>query len=156
MTKKEPSLPIQTVMRAMDKKDHGFYHTLTDQQKKDYSAWMMLRYASSVQGAGAPMHIYLVNELVNLEFTSIYKHPELQWMLFAAAGSGKLQHHQYIKPPTSRKKKSKKAEFISEIYPELKSDEIDLLLSMNNVDELKQLAKNHGLSDKDIEDIFRK
>lgn len=156
MSKKQPSIPIHAIMRAMDKKDRDFYVNLTEQQQKDFSSWLMLRYASSAQGSDAAMHIYLVNELVNLEFASIYKHPELQWLLFTACGSGKLQHHLYIKPPNSKKKKSKQANFVTQIYPNLKADEVALFLSINSVDELKQLAKNHGFTDKDIGTIFKK
>jgi len=156
MSKKQPSLPVQAIMRAIDKKDRSFYSSLSDQQKKDFSAWMMLRYASSVQGQCSSMYIYLVNELVNMEFTTTYKHPELQWLLFTACGVGDVQTHLYVKPPSSRKKKSKQADFVNQIYPDFKSDEIDLFLSINSVDHLKQLARDHGFAEKDITDIFRK
>lgn len=152
---KTPQIPLAEVMKAIDKKDRGWYNKLSDEKKKAFSAWMMMRYASSVQGSTAPDYIWMVNELVNHKFSDVSKHPELQWLLFTAAGSGKVQNHPYIKPPNSKKKKNKRTTFISELYPHLKSDEIELLLSINSDEELKQLAKANGLEDKTIKDIFK-
>ena len=48
----------------------------------------------------------MVNELVNHKFTDVSKHPELQWLLMTAAGSGKVQHPSY-KTQTVEKRKVK-------------------------------------------------
>jgi hypothetical protein len=155
-TKKDPAIPLKDVMSAIDKKDRGFYNRLTDEQKKAFSAWMMMRYASSVQGRNAAHYLFMVNELVNKNFSDVSKHPELQWLLLSAAGSGKVEFHPYIKPPNSKKKKDKVSEFLSSIYPHFKSDEIEMLLLLNSKEELKQLAEAHGYDDKSIKDIFGK
>ena len=152
---KTPQIPLAEVMKAIDKKDRGWYNKLSDERKKAFSSWMMMRYASSVQGATAPDYIWMVNELVNHKFSDISKHPELQWLLFTAAGSGKVQNHPYIKPPNSKKKKNKRAIFVSEMFPHMKSDEIDLMLHLNDDEELKQLAKSNGLDDKTIKELFK-
>jgi hypothetical protein len=155
-TKKEPAIALKDVMSAIDKKDRGFYSRLTDEQKKAFSAWMMMRYASSVQGRNAAHYLFMVNELVNKNFSDVSRHPELQWLLLSAAGSGKVEFHPYIKPPNSKKKKDKVAEFLSSVYPHFKGDEIDMLISINSKEELKQLAESHGYDDKSIKDIFGK
>jgi hypothetical protein len=74
----------------------------------------------------------------------------------SACGTGKIEFHPYIKPPNSRKKKDKVSEFILSIYPHLKSDELELMLSINSKDDLKEFAKAHGYDDKTIKDIFGK
>lgn len=153
---KKPQIPLAEVMRAIDKKDREWYNNLTAEQKKAFSPWMMMRYASSVQGSQAPDYIWMVNELVNHKFTDVSKHPELQWLLMTASGSGKVQHHPYIKPPNSRKKKNKKFEFVSNILPHLKLDEIELFLSMNNDEDLKDLALANGYDDKEVKELFKK
>ena len=71
---KKPQIPLKDVMAAVDKKDRGFYNRLTDEQKKAFSAWMMMRYCSSVQGRDAANYIYLTNELVNFQFMEVSKH----------------------------------------------------------------------------------
>jgi len=142
-------------MAAIDKKDRGFYNRLTDEQKKAFSAWMMMRYTSSVQGKNSAYYIYMTNELVNRDFSDISKHPELQWLLLSACGSGKVEYHPYLKPPNARKKKDKVSEFLSNIYPLLKDDEIALIIKLNTTDELKEFAKTHGYEDKEIKEIFK-
>ena len=64
--KKNPALPLKDVMAAIDKKDRNFYTNLSAEQKKAFSAWMMMRYCSSVQGRDAANYIYMTNELNRL------------------------------------------------------------------------------------------
>lgn len=152
---KKPQIPLADVMLAIDRKNRDWYDNLSDEQVKAFSAWMMMRYASSVQGGNAAMYLYTVNEYVNKNFMDLSKHPELQWLLFTLCGSGKKEYHPYIKPPTSRKKKNKVAEWLSEQYPLLKADEINMLREINDTEDLKLLAKEAGLTDKEIKELFK-
>lgn len=152
--KKKPAIPLNDVMLALDKKDRDWYNRLSEEQQKAFSGWMMMRYASSCQGSNAAHYIYAVNELVNCNFADIYKHPELQWQLFSICGSGKKEYHPYIKPPTSRKKKNTVYDWFAERFPLLKASELELMLNMNTDDQLKQYARDTGLDDKQIKEIF--
>jgi hypothetical protein len=154
MAKKAPAIPLKDIMAALDKRDKGYYNRLTPEQKKAFSSWMMMRYASSVQGKDAAHYIYMTNELVNKDYSEVSKHPELQWLLLSACGVGKVQFHPYLKPPNAKKKKDKVSEFISSIHPHMKSEEIALLQEINSKDELKDYARSHGYDDKSIKDIF--
>ena len=156
MAKKAPAIPLKDIMAALDKRDRGYYNRLTPEQKKAFSSWMMMRYASSVQGKDAAHYIYMTNELVNRDYSEVSKHPELQWLLLSACGVGKIQFHPYLKPPNAKKKKDKVSEFISSIHPHMKSEEIALLQEINSKDELKDYARSHGYDDKSIKDIFGK
>ena len=156
MAKKAPAIPLKDIMAALDKRDKGYYNRLTSEQKKAFSSWMMMRYASSVEGKDAAHYIYMTNELVNRDYSEVSKHPELQWLLLSACGVGKVQFHPYLKPPNAKKKKDKVSNFVAEIFPHIKNDEIELLLSINSKSELKELAKAHGYNDKSIKDIFGK
>ena len=153
---KKPQIPLQEVMRAIDKKDRQWYVNLTDEQKKAFSAWMMMRYCSSVQGRDAANYIYLTNELVNFQFMEVSKHPELQWLLLSACGVGKIQFHPYLKPPNAKKKKNKISEFLYGLYPHSKPEDIELMIKLNSNNELKALAYDYGYDDKTIKDIFGK
>jgi hypothetical protein len=152
---KKPQIPLQEVMKAIDKKDRQWYVNLTDEQKKAFSAWMMMRYASTVRGNRSIDYLYLVNECVNRKFSDVSKHPELQWLLFTVCGSGKVENHEYIKPPNTRKKKNKVALAVSELMPHLKSDELDLFLSLNTKDDLKDFMISAGMQDKEIKEVFK-
>ena len=152
---KKPQIPLADVMLAIDRKRHDWYDNLNDEQKKAFSAWMMMRYASSVQGGNAASYLFMVNECVNKNFMDLSKHPELQWLLFTLCGSGKKEFHPYIKPPTSRKKKNKVAEWLSGQYPLMKADEITMLMQINDTDDFKSLAKEAGMTDKEIKELFK-
>jgi len=156
MAKKEPQIPLKEVLAAIDKKDRDWYANLTEERKKAFSAWMMMRYCSSVQGRKQLDYLFFTNEFVNKNFMDISKHPELQWLLLTACGQGKVEFHQYIKPPNSRRKKNKVQEMIASVYPHAKHDEIELIQELNTKEELKQFAKDHGYDDKQIKDIFGK
>ena len=156
MAKKTPAIALKDIMAAVDKKDRGFYNRLTADQKKAFSAWMMMRYCSSVQGRDAANYIYLTNELVNFQFMEVSKHPELQWLLLSACGVGKIQFHPYLKPPNAKKKKNKISEFLYGLYPHSKPDDIELLIKLNSNKDLKALAYDYGYDDKTIKDIFGK
>ena len=146
---KKPQIPLKDIMAAIDKKDRGFYNRLSDEQKKAFSAWMMMRYCSSVQGRDAANYIFMTNELVNYQFMEVSKHPELQWLLLSACGVGKIQFHPYLKPPNARKKKSKVFDFVYDLF-------IKNFIELNTKEELKELAESHGYDDKTIKDIFGK
>lgn len=154
MAKKKPQIPLNDVMLAIDKKNRGWYNNLTDEQVKAFSAWMMMRYASSVQGGNAADYLFMVNECVNKNFMDLSKHPELQWLLFTICGSGKKEYHPYIKPPGGKKKKNKVTEWLSSQYPHMKSDEIQMLCEINDLADLKAQAVSAGLTDKEIKEIF--
>ena len=153
---KKPQIPLKEIMAAIDKKDRNFYKNLSDEGKKAFSAWMMMRYCSSVQGRDAANYIYMTNELVNFQFSEVSKHPELQWLLLSACGVGKIQFHPYLKPPNARKKKNKVFEFIYSLFPHMKTEDINNLIDINTKEELKDLAKSNGYDDKSITEIFGK
>ena len=153
---KKPQIPLKEIMAAIDKKVRNFYNNLSDEQKKAFSAWMMMRYCSSVQGRDAANYIYMTNELVNYQFSEVSKHPELQWLLLSACGVGKIQFHPYLKPPNARKKKNKVFEFIYSLFPHMKTEDINNLIDINTKEELKDLAKSNGYDDKSITEIFGK
>lgn len=153
---KQRAIPLKDVMAALDKRQRNFYQTLTAEQQKTFSAWMMMRYASSVQGRNSAHYLYMVNELVNKNFSDVSKHPELQWLLLSACGGGKIEFHPYIKPPNARKIKNKVTEFLSELYPHMKSQDLQLLIDLNTKQELVQIAEAHGYDDKTIREIFGK
>lgn len=150
---KKPQIPLADILRALDKKDRGFYNRLTDEQKKAFSPWLMLRYASTVQED--PEHfIFMTNEILNVNYMDV-KDPELQWLLLTVIGKGKVQTHNWLKGPGGKRKTDKVSEMLYTIYPHIKSDEIELIKSINSKDELKELAEANGYDDKTIKDIFK-
>lgn len=149
-------LPLNDVLAAIDNRDYGWYSRLPEEQKKKWSSWLFLRYASSVKGSNQEDALLNTNDFVNKNYVDLYKHDELMWKLFCLTGTGKKQYHEWIKGPNTKKKTDKVSEFISEIYPHLKSDEIELFQILNDVSNIKQLAEDAGKSQEQIDEIFGK
>jgi len=149
-------IPLNDVLQAVDRRDFGWYARLSDEHKKKWSSWLFLRYVSSVKGSSAGDALLDTNEFVNKNYTDLYKHEELIWKLMCLTGTGKKQFHEWIKPPTSTKKKDKISAFVVETYPHMKADEVELFRQLNSDDDIKQMAFDMGMLEKDIEEIFGK
>lgn len=154
MPKKPSQLPLKKVLAAIDKRDKSFYNSLSDEQKKEFNPWMMMRFCSSVQGKNAASYIYMANELVNKNFSDV-KDPEMQWLLLCTCGSGKVETHPFIKPAHAKKKKNKIVEFIQELKPHMKLADIELLVKINSSEELKDYVRSNGYDDKSVDQLFR-
>jgi hypothetical protein len=149
-------IPLKDMLSAMDRRDFDWYSNLADEQKKTFSSWLFLRYASSAKGKDKDELLLNTNEFVNKNYTDLYKHEDLMWKLFCLTSTGKKQFHEYIKPPNSRIKKDTVTQFIAQTYPHMKGDEIELFRQLNSDDDIKQMARDTGMSDKEFEDIFGK
>ena len=89
-------LNIANEMKAFDSKDRMFYRELTDEERKKFSNFLMVRWGSSVQGSTELQAYYLLacNENLNKHFFDINNHPELQWLsaTTVSPGMGTFKH----------------------------------------------------------------
>lgn len=152
--KKKAQIPLKDMVSAIDRNDFGFYSRLSDDLKKEFSPWIMMRYASSATGTEAYHYLLMVNDIVNVDFSLLKKHPDLQWKLLAVCGIGHNTYHPFLRP-ASKRKKGKLEAFLTKQYPTLNKDEIELLVSINDEDEIKKLARDTGMEDKEIKDLFK-
>jgi hypothetical protein len=149
-------LPLNEVLNAIDRKDFNWYANLDDEKKKAWGSWLFLRYASSTKGKDKEELLLNTNEFVNKYYGDIYKHDELVWKLMCLTGTGKKQYHEWIKPPNAKIKTDTISQFVSKTYPTMNGDEIELFQKMNDVSDLKQMAGDMGMTDKEISEIFDK
>ena len=140
-------------MLAIDKNDRNYYRNLSDDQKKQLSMWTLMRFTSSTN-ANADYSAIIVNELVNENFTALYRHPELQWLLLTMCGQGSKQFHPWIQPPR-RKAKNKKQEILNTIHNGLNSMELDILENSMSDYEFEEMLKNYGYTDKEIQEVLK-
>ena len=147
-------LYIGNEMAAYDRKDRDYYDKFTDEQKKRFSTYLMLRYGASVGGNEDLQAYYLMaaNKFVNKHFFDLNKHTKLQWLLCTTVSPnmGKQYHYWLAAKKKEGKSTNKERKVISEIYPNMKSDEIDMLLSMNDKKAIKAYVKELGWDDKRI------
>ena len=141
-------LSINNEMAVFDRKDRTFYDDLTDEERKKFSTFLMIRYGSSVLGSRDLQEFYVIscNERLNKHFFALHKHPKLQWLMATTVSPGLgTQRHQWIAPkkkeagPAGSVKKQ-----LAELFPNMKQDEIDLLAEVTTKKELDQYLKDHG------------
>ena len=140
-------LNISNEMAQFDRKNRNFYDELTDEEKKKFSNYLMIRWGSSVQGSQDLQEFYVIatNERLNKHFFSINKHPKLQWLCATSVSPGMGTHrHTWIAP---KKKEAGATGFkkqLAELFPNKKMDEIELLAAITTKTELDAYLKQLG------------
>lgn len=147
-------LSINNEMAQLDIKNRAFYDELTDDEKKKFATYLMLRYAASVEGSSDLQEWYLraTNDKVNQNFFDLGRHPKLQWLLCTSVspGMGRQRHYWQASKKREGANNSKNVKFLTKLYPCLKEDEAELLAEINTTADLKKLAKDNGMSDQEI------
>jgi hypothetical protein len=140
-------LSIQNEMMCFDRKDRNFYDELTDDERKKFSNFLMIRWGSSVQGASELQNYYLQssNHYVNKHFFNINRHPKLQWLCATAVSPGLgTQRHQWIAPKKKEAGASGIRKQLAELYPHMKDDEIELMAKINTKKDIDNYIKQLG------------
>lgn len=97
----DQDLDIFKVLEAIDKKDYGWYDTLTEEQQKKFVPYLIVHWMSAVKAGGMLGSYYVMSTDSNankyLFNERVQQHPKLQWLMLCAAspGIGK-QFHQWI------------------------------------------------------------
>ena len=134
-------------MRCLDSKDRNFYDSLTEEERKKFSNYLMIRWGSSVVGPSELQEYYLVatNERLNKHFFELSKHPKLQWLLATTISPGMGSHrHQWIAPKKKEKGDNEIKKTLMDLLPAAKSDDINTLSKLITKKELKELLKDLG------------
>ncbi|VVC05085.1 Uncharacterised protein [uncultured archaeon] len=149
-------LSIWNEMAALDRKDYDYYNRLTDEQKKQFSPYLLLRWGSMIEGNSDLQKYYLLaaNSFTNQNFWSIQKHKKLQWLVCCTMSPecGK-QRHGWIAGKKEKKSSDDLRKILLSLYPVLKSDEIDLLLKIHSSEEIKKWLKEVGLLEKESKNL---
>lgn len=143
-------LDIKRVLKAVDQKNYDFYDNLTDDEKKAFVPFILMRYTSNVQGDREIQEWFVetTNEYVNKDFMILSKnHKGLQWKLYAATGAGVSTYHPYL--AAGKKEKANKIEkLLAELYPATKMAEIKMMASMMSKEEITELFDKMGFDKK--------
>jgi hypothetical protein len=150
-------LTINDETAAIDFRATDLWDNLTEEQRKQISFYLLLRYASDVRTSSSDAQAFAVvktNEYYNKNFFMLSKHPKLLWHLVCMTGNVETQYfHEYIK----FKKKtsdSKVHKILLSFYPTMKPDEIDLLAKITTPAEIKEYARKLGMDDNAIKKIL--
>jgi hypothetical protein len=140
-------LSIGNEMTQFDRKNRDFYNSLTDEERKKFSTFLMIRYGSSVSGGRDLQEFYLIstNERLNKNFFPLHKHPKLQWLMATTVspGMGTFRHN-WIAPKKKEAGASGIKKQLTELYPNMKDDEIDLMSKLNTKKDIDAYLKLSG------------
>ena len=158
MADKSSPLYIGNEMAAFDRKDRDYYDKFTDEERKQFSTYLMLRYGASVGGNKDLQAYYLMatNKYVNKHFFDLNKHTKLQWLMCSTVSPnmGNQFHYWLAAKKKEGKSTNKLRKVVAELYPNMKSDEMDMFLEMNTEKEIKEYCKELGWDDKRIKSEF--
>lgn len=148
-------LAIHNEMAAFDRKDYGYYDRLDDDQKKQFSPYILMRWGSTVEGNDDISKYYAVavNEFVNGDFWSLNKHKKLQWLICCTASPGIGKQKHYWLGANKRESSNPFKKYLMEYYPNMKLDEIDLILKTHSIEELKDWLRRCGLDEKTLKQL---
>jgi len=153
---KERKLDLfQEVLPAITRRDFGFYNSMTEEQKKEFSPWLVQRWCTGADDPG--WHEYFIqatNERTNLHMGDLVKeHKELLWMLLASTGTRKNVRRTFPGAPKGNKKDQVRL-FLEDLYPLAGEQEIDVLRAVNDEGELREVAEKMNIKRSEIKDMF--
>lgn len=152
---------IKEEMSALDLRKFDWYASLSEEDQKSLSMWVLMRYASSTDSKVKEInehYLTMVNDLVNVHFNDLRHYPDLQWRLMQCAAIGTNQFHSWIKPGKRKKAKNGNAkleEFMLAMHPHLKDDELVILLDSMGEDEIIAMLEDTGIEKKKIKDYLK-
>lgn len=162
MTKTDQeSLTLKEKLAAVDLGYAALWEELSEEERKDLKGefFILNRYVSNVEGESRKTqehYVQTVNSYFNKYWNDLQKHPKLLWQLLCMCRDkkNKVYFHKWIGYKKADTASNKIAKFLTELYPNLKDDEIKILAKLTTKQEAKQLAKEYGMSDAEIAKKF--
>lgn len=147
-------LDIWNELLQFDRKNRAFYDELDDQERKKFGVYVLMKWGANVEGSADLQEWYLraVNERSNVNFFDLGRHPKLQWLCLTSASPGLGKQRHYWQKPRKREgtASSKAVSFLRRNYPHLRTDELELMAQINDIKDLKALARSQGMTDAEI------
>ena len=150
----QAKLPIKDILAAIDMNAKSVWKEVTEEERKQVSFWLLNRYISAVQGSreDQELAVFKTNEYYNKHFNTIgvgkeNGHQELMWQLLCMSGAwGKIKFHPYIGFKKKNTNNNAAVKLLETVYPNMKTNEVELLANISTKQELKQLAEDHDIA----------
>jgi hypothetical protein len=148
-------LNIRNEMSALDQKQRDYYDSMTDEEKKKFAAFLMIRWGSSVSGGTTELQQYYLvscNERLNKNFFDISasKHKKFLWLLATTVSPGMGKHYHKWISPKKKTNNNKAIKFLKQMFPSRDDSDLELMAKINDTRDLKDMARRHGWDDKRI------
>jgi hypothetical protein len=153
---KKHGLDLSRVLSELDQGNKNFYRNLSDEEKKAYVPLVLMRYMSSLsdQSANKAYAIIAANDLVNIGFWQLSKHPELQHLLLCLTGLGSKQYRPWISNKSKVSKTKLLDEFFIELHPGINQNELQILKDGYDDKSFKRLCHSAGKSDQETKALM--
>ena len=145
---------FKDMIPAVDLGLFELWDAATEEGQKEIKGdlWNLNRYISVVKSNNRELqehYVLTVNEFYNKKWAEISKHPKLQWMTLClcAHESKKTHFHEWI---PLKKTKNKKEEILSDLFPNMKMEDVETLAAITTDKELKQHLEDSGWDKKAI------
>lgn len=155
-------IELKEKIAAVDENVRELWDAMDAEQQKSLKSefFILNRYISNAKTSKTEIQqhfVLTVNEYFNKHWNLLQKHPKLMWQLLCMCSYDGQTHfyHEWIGNKKKTGSDSKKVKFLSDIYPDKKIDEIELLAKMTTDKEIKDLAKRYGMEDSAITKKFK-
>jgi len=143
-------LSIRNEMAEFDRKNREFYDDLTDEERKKFSNYLMIRWGSAVRGSRELQEFYVIatNERLNRHFFAVNRHPRLQWLMATSVSPGLgTPDHVWIAPKKKETGSNEVKKMLMDLYPTMKITDIETLAHLVDKKELRAYLHEHGSTD---------
>ena len=147
---KQYKLDLFNFLNNLSRKNEKFYKTLSDEEIKEISPLIIMRWMSGTNDA---RQVYFLNELVNPFVFSLGKHKELLVDLMTLCGSGRECRYKFNKVKSKKTSKTPKTvEVVKEFFDYNTTDAIEVLPMISN-DDILSFAEQLGKQPPEISAI---
>ena len=153
-------IELKEKLAAVDLNAKMLWDEIDDDQRKALKSelYILNRYISNVKTSNRDRqehYVLAVNEYFNKHWATLQKHPKLLWQLLCMCNydAETVFFHEWI----GYKKKNgetKSFKLLQELYPNKKTDELELMTKLYTTKELKALAEAQCWDDKKIAKYF--
>jgi len=154
MAKNDSPTSLARQLRAMDTKDRNFLNKLAEEDRRSISPYLTMRYSANVEGIPELQEYYLLaaNERMNPHYFTLKKYPELQWLLCTTVSPNMGVHRHYFLKYKKNEVNTRMLGFLEDLYPHFSDNELELMLSLNDAEDIKTYARQMGWDEKKIRD----
>lgn len=147
-------IELKEKIAAVDENVRELWDAMDAEQQKSLKNefYILNRYVSNVKSSKQEVQehfVLTVNEYFNKNWNLLQKHPKLLWLLLCMCSYDKQTrfYHEWIGHKKKTGSNSKRVKFLTEIYPNKKIDEIELLSAMVTDKDVKELGRKHGFDE---------
>lgn len=154
-------LELKEKILAVDQNLKELWDALDDYNRKilKNEFFILNRYISNAKTSNREVQehfVLTVNEYYNKHWNTLQHHPKLLWMLLCMCSYDNKTsfYHEWI----GAKKKgaeNKRSKFLASLYPTMKMVDIEVLSNIVTDKDIKALAKDYGMDDKEVSKILK-